>query len=445
MLPFLLLIPILFLAPPRAFAADGSSILDNFDALGEWRPMGGRPTPSIDRTSDAREGAAGRALQVHFPESDRDQFVGRSIEAGPAWDTAAGLSFWFRGDGSNGFVAVSLLDDTFTKRYAALVSLKEKGWRRVRLRWTDFVPEVLTADWLGQPGGNMKPSDVRALWVGRWFYLQPWSRCSFALDDLCLEAVIDRPVPAPPPEAGRSPGMPLTLARLKAGQPVTIAVLGDSITYGTRLDDPAAQAFPALLQRLLREKYKYVGVRVVNAGVPGIETRQGIVLLPREVAGCRPDLVIAHFGYNDFSSMQVNRIPEDQRKGLAEENWRQLVARVRALPGRELEGGGAEVPEVLLVATTPGADAVRHHALDFFGDAARHVAGAAGCAFTEAPRQAFRTALEDGVLEELFARTPKGKLDVAHLNEAGHLKFAEALMKSFEQILQPVSGKEDTK
>lgn len=440
-----LLIPVLFLAPLRAFAADAPAVLDDCDALGEWRPMGGRPTPTLERTSDAREGAAGRALQIHFPESDRDQFVGRSIEAGSAWDTAAGLSFWFRGDGSDGYVAVSLLDDTFTKRYAALVSLKEKAWRRVSLRWADFVPEVLTADWLGQPGGNMKPSAVRAFWVGRWFYLQPWSKCSFALDDLCLEAVIDRPAPPPPPEAGRSPGMPRTLARLKAGQPVTIAVLGDSISYGTRLEDPAAQAFPALLQRALREKFKYDGVRVVNAGVPGIETRQGIVLLPREVAGCRPDLVIAHFGYNDFSSMQVNRIPEDQRKGLAEENWRQLVARVQALPGRELEGGGAAVPEVLLVATTPGADAGRHHALDFFGDAARDVAAAAGCAFTEAPRQAFRAALEDGVLEVLFARTPKGKLDVAHLNAAGHLKFAEALMKSFDKTSQPVAIKEDTK
>lgn len=440
----LLLIPLLFLAPVRACAADGAVVLDACDGVGEWRPMGGRPTPTIDRTGETREGAAGRALQVHFPESDRDQFVGRSIDAGAAWDAAAGLSFWFRGDGSDGFVAVSLLDDTFTKRYAALVSLKEKAWRRVSLRWADFVPEVLTADWLGQAGGNMKPSEVRALWVGRWFYLQPWSRCSFALDDLCLEPAIDRPAP-PPPEAGRSPGMPRTLARLKAAQPVTIVVLGDSITYGTRLEDPATQAFPALLQRALRETFKYDGVRVVNAGVPGIETRQGIVLLPREVARHRPDLVIAHFGYNDFSSMQLNRIPEEQRKGLAEENWRQLVARVRALPGREQEDGGAAVPEVLLVATTPGADAARHRALDFFGDAARDVAAAAGCAFTEAPRQAFRSALEDGVLEELFARTPKGKLDVAHLNAAGHLKFAEALMKSFGSNVQPVAVKEDVK
>lgn len=407
--------------------------------------MGGRPTPTLERTGEVRGGAAGRALQVHFPESDRDQFVGRPVEGGAAWDAAAGISFWFRGDGSDGFVAVSLLDDTFTKRYAALVALKEKAWHRVSLRWADFVPEVLTADWLGQPGGNMKPSDVRALWVGRWFYLQPWSRCSFALDDLLLEQAIDRPAPPPPPEAGRPPGTPLTLARLKAGQPVCIVVLGDSITYGTRLKDRASQAFPALLQKALRETFKYDGVKVVNAGVPGIETRQGIVLLPREVARHRPDLVIAHFGYNDFSSMQVNRIPEEQRKGLAEENWRQLVARVQALPGRELAGGGVAIPEVLLVATTPGADEARHRALDFFGDAARDVAAAGGCAFAEAPRQAFRSALTDGVLEELFARTPKGKLDVAHLNEAGHLKFAEALMKSFDQNMQPLVVKEDTK
>lgn len=443
MIPVLLLLPLLFLAPVRA--ADAPAVLDACDALGEWRPMGGRPTPTLERTGEVRGGAAGRALQVHFPESDRDQFVGRPVEGGAAWDAAAGISFWFRGDGSDGFVAVCLLDDTFTKRYAALVSLKEKGWRRVSLRWADFVPEVLTADWLGQPGGNMKPSDVRALWVGRWFYLQPWSKCSFALDDLLLEQAIDRPAPPPPPEAGRPPGMPLTLARLKAGQPVCIVVLGDSITYGTRLKDTAAQAFPALLQKALRETFKYDGVKVVNAGVPGIETRQGIVLLPREVARHRPDLVIAHFGYNDFSSMQVNRIPEEQRKGLAEENWRQLVARVQALPGRELAGGGVAIPEVLLVATTPGADEARHRALDFFGDAARDVAAAGGCAFAEAPRQAFRSALADGVLEELFARTPKGKLDVAHLNEAGHLKFAEALMKSFDQNMQPLVVKEDAK
>jgi acyl-CoA thioesterase-1 len=59
-----------------------------------------------------------------------------------------------------------------------------------------------------------------------------------------------------------------------ATSPGRIVILGDSITAGYGLDDPAQQAYPALLQR----KIDAAGLpfTVVNAGVSGDTTAGGL-------------------------------------------------------------------------------------------------------------------------------------------------------------------------
>lgn len=95
--------------------------------------------------------------------------------------------------------------------------------------------------------------------------------------------------PAPAPEA--RPAVPAP-----APVPATplVVFLGDSLTAGLGLDEN--QAYPALLERQLREEGK--AVRVVNAGVSGDTTAGGLARIGW-ILGQHPDLVVVALGAND--------------------------------------------------------------------------------------------------------------------------------------------------
>jgi len=73
-----------------------------------------------------------------------------------------------------------------------------------------------------------------------------------------------------------------------------LVCFGDSLTAGFGLDP--GRSYPDLLQRALdREGYRY---RVVNMGVSGDTTQDGLARLPRVLAE-HPQIVVIEFGAND--------------------------------------------------------------------------------------------------------------------------------------------------
>lgn len=90
----------------------------------------------------------------------------------------------------------------------------------------------------------------------------------------------------------------LTALSCGSKDPIIIACVGDSITFGARLEDPATQSYPARLQQLLGEGY-----RVLNLGVGGCTLiRKGRPTVWDQLAGLkasRPDIVVISLGTND--------------------------------------------------------------------------------------------------------------------------------------------------
>lgn len=76
-----------------------------------------------------------------------------------------------------------------------------------------------------------------------------------------------------------------------------IFVIGDSCAFGNALKH--TQAYPFYLEGLLNQPGNKVTYEVVNAGVPGYSSLQGLRHLERDILPYQPDLVIASFGWND--------------------------------------------------------------------------------------------------------------------------------------------------
>lgn len=71
----------------------------------------------------------------------------------------------------------------------------------------------------------------------------------------------------------------------------TILAFGDSLTYGTGTSRD--KAYPAVLERLINR-------RVINAGIPGEISKNGLTRLPGLIEKHHPDLIIICHGANDI-------------------------------------------------------------------------------------------------------------------------------------------------
>ncbi|MBI5831483.1 MAG: hypothetical protein HZB16_04125 [Armatimonadetes bacterium] len=110
----------------------------------------------------------------------------------------------------------------------------------------------------------------------------------------------DAPGELPGPQAGAGVSAAKRLLdRLTAKQPVTVVCLGDSITDGFNVPDPNLDGFPALLRRMLEERWAGAQVTVHRKGVPGNTTNDALARFADDVSPLAPNLVVLQFGGND--------------------------------------------------------------------------------------------------------------------------------------------------
>ena len=84
-----------------------------------------------------------------------------------------------------------------------------------------------------------------------------------------------------------------------------IVLLGGSTTYNIGIDDNE-KTWAAQLERILRDKYGYKNVEVINAGVGGYNSWETLINLEFRVLDLDPDLIIEYEGTNDVHARFVD-------------------------------------------------------------------------------------------------------------------------------------------
>jgi len=144
----------------------------------------------------------------------------------------------------------------------------------------------------------------------------------------------------------RSPAFPRIDSRLKAGEPVKVVCLGDSVT-GVYYHTGGRRAYPEMLELALKRLYPDAKVTVINAGISGNSTRNGLARLDRDVLELKPDLVTVMFGLNDMVAVPV----EEYRTNLmaiAERCRKQGAEVLFCTPNAIFDDGGARTTAKLV-------------------------------------------------------------------------------------------------
>lgn len=87
---------------------------------------------------------------------------------------------------------------------------------------------------------------------------------------------------------------------MQTGQPVKIVGFGDSIT-GVYYHTGANLAWPELLGHKLRQRFPRSNIEIINAGISGHTSAQGLARLDADVLSHAPHLVVVMFGMNDVA------------------------------------------------------------------------------------------------------------------------------------------------
>jgi lysophospholipase L1-like esterase len=93
-------------------------------------------------------------------------------------------------------------------------------------------------------------------------------------------------------------------SRIKPPGIYRIVALGGSSTYDSGIKDNE-KTFTAQLEKILRKRYGYKNVEVINAGVGGYTSWESLINLEFRVLDIDPDLVIIYHGTNDVNARLV--------------------------------------------------------------------------------------------------------------------------------------------
>ena len=166
------------------------------------------------------------------------------------------------------------------------------------------------------------------------------------------------------------------------GNDDVVLAFGDSLTFGTGASP--TESYPSQLQSL-------IGRKVVNAGVPGEISGDGLARLPEMLEEVKPKLLILCHGGNDF----LRKLPESQ----AAANVRAMIKLAR----------DKNIGVVLIATPKPGLSITPP---EFYAGIAKE----------------FSIPFNDDVLKGIL-RDNALKADLVHPNAQGYAQMAETVAK----------------
>ncbi len=130
--------------------------------------------------------------------------------------------------------------------------------------------------------------------------------------------------------AGAWAATPLRTAQMleEGVTPVRVVCFGDSIT-GIYYHSGNRRAWPEMLKIALTRLYPDADITVINAGVSGNTSAQGLARMQKDVLNHKPHLVVVMFGMNDLAYGAVTEEEDAVRKTAFTNNLGAIVERCR--------------------------------------------------------------------------------------------------------------------
>jgi len=108
------------------------------------------------------------------------------------------------------------------------------------------------------------------------------------------------------------------LAKARRGEPVTVAVIGGSITAGARATRPEKN-YGGVLAQWWRQTFPKAKIELVNAGIGATGSNYGALRAERDLLSRWPDFVVIEYGVNDPNS----RASAETLEGLVRQTLKQ--------------------------------------------------------------------------------------------------------------------------
>ena len=193
------------------------------------------------------------------------------------------------------------------------------------------------------------------------------------------------------------------LAKAKRGEPVTVGIIGGSVTQGAGASSAMTRGYAALFANWWKLTFPKSKLTYVNAAIGGTGSLFGTHRIERDLLGSQPELVIVEFSINDDDTEQLGQMYEGVMRQILRKPWQPAAISFTVWGGAGHIGHPSTWHEKV----------ARHYALPMVS-----------------ARVAVSPEIQDGQLklEELMA-------DVIHPNDRGHRVLAATLIYYFEQVL----------
>ncbi|MDO9414070.1 MAG: SGNH/GDSL hydrolase family protein [Pseudolabrys sp.] len=216
---------------------------------------------------------------------------------------------------------------------------------------------------------------------------------------------------------------------------VTLVYMGDSITEGQYVD--SAFRWTDLVSDGLQKSYIATPVNLVllNRGISGETTRQGLERFARDVQSHYPDVLTLQFGLNDCNCWVTDRGLPRVSLSAYRANLVEMIERARRFGASEII---LSTNHPTLRRKTLMSGESLEEARIRYNEAVRQIAADTSVTFCDI-ESAFK-GLDDAKLADVLLPYP----DQLHLSKAGHETYAAAILPSIESAIQRVIKRRDS-